>query len=68
MKEAVYGLSIGLAFMFVLILLIRFLTVILPPRVHLETKISSTCTIPATEWKCEINANTNEITCKGVMK
>ena len=33
-----------------------------------QTKVSITRTIPATEWKCEINANTNEITCKGVMK
>ena len=38
------------------------------PRVHFETKISTSCTIPATEWKCQINADTNEITCKGVMK
>ena len=33
-----------------------------------QTKVSITHTIPATEWKCQINANTKEITCKGVMK
>jgi hypothetical protein len=45
-----------------------FLFVIFPPRVHFETKASTTCTIPATEWKCQINVDTNEITCKGVIK
>ena len=37
-------------------------------RVRFETKISTTYNIPATEWKCDINAETKEITCKGVMK
>lgn len=37
-------------------------------KVQVQTKISSTCTIPATEWKCEVNAETKEIICKGVMK
>jgi hypothetical protein len=33
-----------------------------------QTKTSITCTIPATEWKCQINVETNEITCKGRVK
>ena len=67
--ERVVDIMFGIAFAIVVAFSIwLFLFVILPPRVHFETKISSTCTIPATEWKCEINADTNEITCKGVMK
>lgn len=64
MREVLLGVCSVLVFLLVL----WFSTIIFPPRVHFETKIKTTNTIPATEWKCEINANTNEITCKGVMK
>ncbi len=63
--EILFGVALAVVIAFFVGL---FLFVILPPRVHFETKTSSTCTIPATEWKCQISAETNEITCKGAMK
>ena len=60
----VLGIVLATVFAFFMWVL---LFVIFPPTAHFENKLSTTCTIPATEWKCEINTQ-KEITCKGVMK
>ena len=68
-KEKVIEILFGIALLIIIAFFTSvFLFLILPPRFHFENKISTTCTIPATEWKCEVNAETKEIICKGVMK
>jgi len=63
--DIMFGVALAAIIAFFMWLL---LFVILPPRVNFQTTVSTTYTIPATEWKCEVNANTKEIICKGVMK
>jgi hypothetical protein len=62
--DIMFGVALATIIVFFMLLL---LFVIFPPTAHFENKLSTTCTIPATEWKCEINTQ-KEITCKGVMK
>jgi hypothetical protein len=63
--DIMFGVALATIIAFFMWLL---LFVIFPPTAHFENKISTTRTIPATEWKCKINAETKEIICKGVMK
>ena len=66
--ERIIGIMFGVALATIIAFFMWLLLfVIFPPRFHFENKISTTCTIPATEWKCEINTQ-KEITCKGVIK
>lgn len=67
--ERIIGIMFGVALATIIAFFMWLLLfVIFPPRVNFETKVSTTYTIPATEWKCEINAETKETICKGVMK